>query len=162
MVLMSGVTVVPRPVNEVWAFINDLKALPSWAQNVRRAKWTSPKKDGRGVGATFNQTQHEGLSDVVYAGEVLEYAVNVKRSTVVRYQAYEVFVTFDLAPVDVAATEDGQAAVQHTQVTMTVNVPANTWLQWAFAPLSALISKLTMSSQMETFKKAALAYQVRD
>lgn len=158
---MSGLIVVPRKVSDVWAFINDLKALPSWAQNVRRAKWTSPKKDGRGVGATFNQTQHEGLSDVVYAGEVLEWELNVKRSTVVRYQAYEVFVTFELAPVDVPATEEGQPPSQHTQVTMTVNVPANTWLQWAMAPVSAFISKLTMSSQAETFKKAAVAYAVR-
>lgn len=161
MVLMSGVVMVPRGVDDVWAFINDLKALPSWAQNVRRAKWTTPKKDGRGVGAKFNQTQYEGLSEIVYKGEVLESVEKVKRATVVRDGSYEVFVTFELAAVDVEGTEDGVAPVQHTRVTMTVNVPSNTWLQYLFAPLATLISKMTMPNQLNAFATAASAYQRR-
>ena len=161
MVLMSGVTVVSRKVEDVWALINDLKALPSWAQNVRRAKWTSPKKNGRGVGATFKQTQHEGISDVVYEGEVLEWVANSKRVTVVRQGSYEVFVTFELVPVDVPASEEGADPEQHTQVTMTVNVPSNTWLQYLVAPVALALSRWTMPQQVESFRKAAVAYQAR-
>jgi uncharacterized protein YndB with AHSA1/START domain len=159
MVLMSGSTVVYRKVEDVWKFINDLKALPSWAQSVRRAKWTSKKADGRGVGAKFNQTQHEGLSDIVYAGEVLEYVVNKRRATVVRHESYEVFVSIDLEPVEAEATDDGQKPLEYTKVTMTVNVPSNTWLQWILSPVASLISKWTMNSQLELFKTKANAYE---
>lgn len=162
MVLMSGVTVVNRSVEEVWALICDLKAVPSWAGNVKRAKWTTKKKDGRGVGAKFNQTQHEGLVDVVYNGEVLESVVNTKRVTVVRHQSYEVFVTFELAAEDVPANEGGQKGAKRTRVTMTVDVPSNTWLQYFTAPLATLLSKWTMPKQVEAFRLAAEGYVVRE
>lgn len=162
MVLMSGVTIVNRSIEDVWRFICDLKAIPSWASNVKRAKWTSPKKAGRGAGAKYNQTQHEGLSDVVYAGEVLESVQNVKRATVVRYQSYEVFVTFELAPEEAVATDGDQQGQKRTRVTMTVDVPSNTWLQYLTAPLASLLSKLTMPKQVEAFRAAADAYVARN
>lgn len=161
MVLMSGTTIVAKPIEEVWRFICDLNAIPSWASNVKRAKWTSPKKDGRGVGAKFNQTQHEGLSDVIYVGEVLESVQNVKRATVVKYQSYEVFVTFELAAAEQVTDNEGREGPQRTQVTMTVNVPSNTWLQYLTAPLASLLSKLTMPKQVEAFRVAAEAYVAR-
>lgn len=156
---MSGTTTVSRKVEDVWAFVNDLKALPTWAQSVKRAKWTSKKDQGRGVGATFNQTQHEGLSDIVYSGEVLEYEVNKLRTTVVRHESYEVFVKLQLEPVTVNGSEGKPE--EHTKITMTVNVPSNTWLQWTLVPIAWVLSKMTMPSQMETLRKAATAYEVR-
>lgn len=154
MVLSSGTIVVDKSLDDVWAFVCDLKAIPKWATNVKRAKWTTPKKEGRGVGAKYNQTQREGISDVVYEGEVLESVVNERRATVVRYQSYEVFVTFDLAAIPTDAKTSDKSVPKQTQVTMTVNVPSNTWLQYFCVPLALLITRFTMPKQMTVLKRA--------